>query len=458
MNAVITPVSPYAGRRISPKEHFSISAYWFATNFHWGALLLIVLPNEMRRLNPGFKAETLGFLTGFGAIMGLLVPLFVSALSDRCAHPMGRRRPFIAIGVLLNLLGLGLMGWASASAKANPAQMEGGALASILGNPGIVLFFLAFLVVQLGNNVASASYMGVIPDVVPEDQRGIASGWMAAQSQGGTLLGAIGCGVLLGGASGTMQIVLIGVMLLAIAPFTIFGMRENPLATRPPAIRWGAYIRSLWIDPRQHPNYAWVWITRFLVMLGFYAILPFINYYLVDIVGIEQDKVSSTAPILLGVILVASTITGLLGGSWSDKVGRKKVVYVSNAAIAIIAPLFIFTHSLELALIVGVLFGLAYGAYISVDYALGTDVLPSKSDAAKEMAVWHIAMTLPQSIAAPLAGVMIASFGKIEEKAKEIGGDPIVHYTVNGYASIFVLCAVCFGLGAVLLRNLRGIR
>ena len=42
----------------------------------------------------------------------------------------------------------------------------------------------------------------------------------------------------------------------------------------------------------------------------------------------------------------------------------------------------------------GIVFGLGYGAYISVDWALATDVLPSMDDYARDMGVWHVALTL----------------------------------------------------------------
>ncbi|RYG38182.1 MFS transporter, partial [bacterium] len=374
--------SPYDGQVLKPRQHAILSAYWFATNFHWGALLVIMLPGQIARMNPEFKAQTLGILTGFSALIALFVPLLVGAISDRCTSKWGRRRPFILAGAIINVIGLAAM----ASAFGATPQQTGapGAWAAILSSPGLMAFFAGYLVVQFGNNVASAAYMGVIPDLVPSDQRGVASGWMALMSQGGTLLGAIGCGLVLGNAGEGIKYGLISVVLFGIVLLTIFGMKETPLPYRPGKLEWGPYIRSLWIDPRQHPDFAWVWITRALVMMGFYAIQPFVNYYLVDVIGIPQDKVEGRAAILLGVILLFSTISGYVGGLLSDKFGRKRVVYWANSLLAVSALGFIFCRSEAQAVLVGLFFGLFYGAYISVDYALGTDVLPSKDHAGKE--------------------------------------------------------------------------
>ncbi|MCC7229470.1 MAG: MFS transporter [Fimbriimonadaceae bacterium] len=191
-------------------------------------------------------------------------------------------------------------------------------------------------------------------------------------------------------------------------------------------------------------------------MLGFYAIQPYINYYLIDQIGIAAKDVDRVAPVLLAAILVSASVSGVLGGNLSDRIGRKKVVYYANAMIAVMTIAFIFCQTTNQVLLVGIIFGLGFGAYTSVDWALGTEVLPSKDNAAKEMAVWHIAMTLPQTLGAPMAGFVLASYGKTIEVVPGVA-DPVIHYRDAGYATIFIICAVCFGLGAMLLRNVRGV-
>jgi MFS family permease len=431
--------SPYGNRPLTLWEHLVISAFWFGSNFHWGALLLILLPGDMKVLAGQNKAQMLGLVTGFGAIPALIVPLISGAMSDRCLRPEGRRKPFMAVGVMVNMIGLGLMALSVISLKSLPA------------------YFCSYALVQIGNNIASGAYMGVIPDVVPKKEHGKASGFMALMSQLGTLFGAIGVGMVIPSSAVGLRYGLIGLILLVVGILSYRGIKETQLTHAEP-FDLGSYVRSLWINPKEHPNFAWVWFTRFLVMMGFYGIMPYVNYYLVDVVGIAQDKVDSTAPLLLGLILIVSSLTGVFGGVLSDKIGRKKVVYIANTLIAIVAPAFILCSNFGQALLVGTLFGIGYGAYISVDYALGTDVLPHKHEAGKDMAIWHIAMTLPQSIATPIAGFLIAMPG-FTKLPNPVPGEPdIIHYFKLGYGYIFVLCSVCFALGAYLLRNVKGIK
>jgi len=448
--------SPYTGKKLRIRDHLSISAFWFATNFHWGAMLILLLPNQVRTMVPEHRATVLGLLTGVAAIVALVVPLIAGALSDRCASPMGRRKPYILWGSIINVVGLGLMCAAYYGTKPVPIGAAKNAFVAIAQSPGLILYFFAYIVVQFGNNVATSAYSGFIPDLVEPHQRGIASGYMALMTQFGTLFGAIACGVLLGWLPESVKYGVIGLVLLVVMAITVKFVQEAPLKVKPPKIEWGPYVKSLWISPRAFPDFAWVWITRALVMLGFYAIQPYINYYLIDQIGIAAKDVDRVAPVLLAAILVSASVSGVLGGNLSDRIGRKKVVYYANAMIAVMTIAFIFCQTTNQVLLVGIIFGLGFGAYTSVDWALGTEVLPSKDNAAKEMAVWHIAMTLPQTLGAPMAGFVLASYGKTIEVVPGVA-DPVIHYRDAGYATIFIICAVCFGLGAMLLRNVRGV-
>jgi MFS family permease len=63
--------------------------------------------------------------------------------------------------------------------------------------------------------------------------------------------------------------------------------------------------------------------------------------------------------------------------------------------------------------LVGVaLFGIGLGGYLSVDFALITDVLPNRADdAAKDLGLFNIASALPQSIAPAIASAILVSTG-----------------------------------------------
>jgi len=426
-----------ATTRLRARQHFAISAYWFATNLLWGALLMIVIPSQMKLIAPSRPAETTGLLLGLGAVPALLVPLLIGPLSDRCMSRWGRRRPYMVAGVAVNLAGLAVVWYAG-----------------VIRN--LPLYFAGYFVTNVGNNIATGAYSGVIPDIVPVSQRGEASGWMAGMSQLGTILGVFSAGLLMNAGQTTASFLVIAISFVVFLSITVLGIREQPRMSAPDHVRWLDFLRSLWIDPRKHPDFAWVWITRALVVMGLWTVQEYMQNYLTDVIGVPESRKELIAGYVLVTALICATITGLLGGVISDRVGRKRVVYVANTVVAITCFMFLFGHSLPFVLAVAAVFGLGFGAYYSVDWALGCDVLPDKENAAaKDMAVWHISMVLPQSIALPIAGALLGAFGKTMVQGTS---GPVAHYTRGGYAAIFTLAACFLLLGAVLLRNVRGVR
>ena len=148
-------------------------------------------------------------------------------------------------------------------------------------------------------------------------------------------------------------------------------------------------------------------------------------------------------------LLGGAVLSAFVAGALSDKYGRKLMVYISGALQGLVAAVFIFSGNFSVALIMGLIFGLGYGAYQSVDWALASDVLPSEDDHAKDMGVWHIAMTMPQVLAPLIAGFLLDYFQKFGKTA----GMPTLGYTV-----IFGLAVVYFFFGTVMVRNIRGVR
>lgn len=419
------------------RDHFHLSAFWFGINLLWGALLIVVIPAQMRQIAPRRPIETMDLMLGLGAIPAVVVPLLAGPLSDRCLSRLGRRRPYMLTGLAVNLVGLAMVWFAGF-------------------NLSLWLYFVGYLVVQVGNNIATGAYSGLIPDVVPATQRGLASGWMAAMSQLGTVVGLLSAGYLLSTGQATASFIVMSASMVVFCLITVVGVREQPRTDVPPVIDWAAFIRSLWIDPRKHPDFAWVWITRALVVMGLWMVQQHIQYYLVDVMHLGESDVPLAAAKILVLSLLCACITGVIGGRVSDRIGRKRVVYIAGSVIALSCVAFIFASSLEWVYVTAVIFGMGYGAFYSVDWALACDVLPDKRDAAKDMAVWHIAMVLPQCIALPLSGLILGAWGHHYTVAAN--GDKITHYYHSGYTAMFAVAAFFLLLAVVLIRNVRGVR
>src|SRR6266498_624465 len=162
--------------RMSHFRQALLSLYWFGTNAHWSAILLIALPKQAFLIGgDAVKGRTLGTILLIGAFVSMIVAPLFGALSDRITTRWGRRRPWIVIGTLMNVIGiLGLIYFP------RPNDLS-----------SLPLFILAFMWVEFWNNVATAPFSALIPDIVPLDQRGSASGWYGLMNMLGNAVGAV---------------------------------------------------------------------------------------------------------------------------------------------------------------------------------------------------------------------------------------------------------------------------
>ncbi|AFD25779.1 MFS transporter [Deinococcus gobiensis] len=401
-----------------PLSPWVLSAFWCGSAFQWLVLLLILMPaNIVQFVGEAQKGTYLGTLTAIGAVMALVLPPLVGARSDRS----GRRLPYLRLGVGINLAGLAVMALA----------------VTLLGGlSGFWVYVLGFLLVQFGNNYATAPYSALIPQLVPPAQRGRYSGVMAMLQAGGQLLGAVVALVVTFLAlPQAVAFVLVAVALVVPAVVTMRGVHETPPTPQERRDMAAAPTLSL----RQlfaHQPFLWVFVTRLLFALGQYSVQPFLQYYAADVLG--QRNAGTATSIMLACIIVGSIGSAFLGGRLSDRLGRKPVIYVAGGTMAAAALLLLIAPNFAVALVLALLFGLGFGAFTSVDWALGSDAMPSRSSYARDMGVWHVAFTAPQLSSAPQ--------GALLDWGNARGGN-------LGYTLVFGIAALFFLLGVILVRR-----
>ncbi len=416
------PAAAATARRAPLSEMVRLGLYWLATSFHWGALLTIVIPAEVLRFVPeDRKGSALGLLVAGGAVMAMLLAPIAGALSDRSTLPMGRRRPFVIVGVLLNCLGLVGLRYA----------------------PTFAWYVGAVLLVQAANNFAGGAFNGLIPDRIPPDQRGATSGVMGFLQMLGTISGLGLAGYLVGGGHTAAVYWIIAGLLLGGGGVVVLGVPEEPLRQAAP-FRLSQFVRSFWIDPRQYPDFAWVFVTRALVMLGFYTLITFLQFFLGDTLHVTIPKAAEVTA-RLGVITIASAALVALTAGWSsDRIGRKAIVSIAGGFLALTSVGLLAQPPYSTLVWIAVLFGIGYGAYTSVDWALALDVLPSRRSAAKDLGIWGIANTLPQVLAPLIGGPLLDMFNH---------RSPTLGYTV-----IFSNAIVYVVLGSLFVWKIKGAR
>ena len=431
----------YVRPPISTFRQILLSFFWFSTNMMWSAILIITMPSQVKAaVGNSVKGTELGLVLSAGAIISMVTAPVFGALSDRIRLPGGRRKPWVVIGTVGN--GIGLVGMAYLIQTGHPESLWP--------------WSFAFWVVQFFNNVATAPYSALIPDLVSTEQRGSASGWLGLMTILGNFVGGLMGFLVEPFGIAAIYFIMIGVMILG-ALVTWFGVNEIDVPHEIPPFKLGEFMRGL-LDPFKNSDFTWVLLTRLLIIMGISTVQEFIQYYMGDVIGAPfilagfgkvADTAEAAVSFFLPALLVGAVITTLVAGVLSDKYGRKRMVYLSGALMGIVCLVFILSHNFTVAVLMGIVFGLGYGAYQSVDWALVSDVLPSVDDYAKDMGVWHVADVLPQIVATPVAGVLLDNFQRIG-KADNV---PNLGYTV-----IFLMAVVFFILGTVFVSKIKGVR
>jgi len=420
---------------LTTRRQLVLNLLWFAFNFQTAALLPVVVPAQVLlivapgSLGSAEQAAYLGWLAAAAAIVALFLQPLIGLLSDRTRTVWGRRRPHIVWGTALMLLGA-----AALTRAAGPWS-----------------FAAAFLLLQAGNSAAIAAYQALLPDLVPRRQRGSASGFLGLM----TILGnaaSLGLAALLlseaaGGrpaaiTSGATAYYTVTIAGLALAcGVTLVGVAE-PSSRDQPVKAWPGLRTTLiaWLEPWRTRNYVWVFVARFLVIMGLTLFMTFIEYYFARVAHVT-NFVQATAAVALIALLVA--VVGAVGlGRLSDRVPRVPLAFASTLVMALAAVLFWVSGGNIPLWWLGGVFGLGYGAYWSVDWALAVDSLPSIRAAGRDLGLWSLASTLP-GMAAPALGSLI------------IGSGAALGRTEAGYQGVFIAAAVFFLLGAAAVLGIR---
>src|SRR3984893_3405399 len=422
-SATVTPVP--AGGRFSFGRHLALASFWFGINFHWIPILPLLLPYQVSPLLPrASQGRGLAVLFALGALFAALLPALVGAYSDRLHTPWGRRRPIMAVGTAINVVGLIILMLA----------------------PSYAVLLLGYLVIQISNNAAGAAFNGVVPDVVPEAQFGQASGVLGAMVQLGSVAG-LGVTLVMSTVFGHIEWtygVMAAVICLSLLP-TLAAARGEGMV--PPPARAGVSARAAlaaFLAPLRGGDFAWVIYTRTMVTAGIWCLLPILQFFFRDVVGVARPADFTSLWELL--LLLAATPFGLAGGWVSDRVGRKPFVYASGAVMSLVVLLFTILNpsSQPLVLLAGVLFGIGYGLYYAVDWALACATLPDPAHVAKDMVLFHVALTLPQVFVPFLAGFTLDIFNQRSAN--------------SGYRVVLAAAAVFYVLGTVFVSRIRSVR
>jgi MFS-type transporter involved in bile tolerance (Atg22 family) len=392
-----------------------LSIYWFGISSIWGALDGVILQARM----PALVGEHDTGLALAGAkiaavAIAIIVQPTVGSISDYTVSRWGRRKPFIAIGATLDVVFL--IGLATSSTFVT------------------VLAFL--LLLQFSSNFAQGPFQGYLPDLVPASQVGMASALVGVMSVLGTIGGqAIAYTGFLMGRDFTLPTIGVGLIELSTAIGTILWVREGRAPNDRGGRPWRTIALEAWgTDILRERSYLWLVGSRLFILAGVGVIYNLSVLYMERSLGLNDQEKSLWGTIASVAIGASILVAAIPAARLAERIGRKAVIYLACASGAAGMAVLVVAPSIGVAMVGIVLVALGAGSFLSVDWALMTDIIP-KAEAGRFMG---------------LSNVATASAGPV---ALIVGG-PLVTFLAGGAGPRAAMAAgiLFFAAGALLLR------
>jgi MFS family permease len=476
-------------RAIRWYDYLTFNIYWVGLSALSNTMTPLVVPLLVQQfVGEELKGTYYGKLRLWTLMVAILVQALMGMLSDRSTSRWGRRRPFILLGTLGDLVMIALIGLS--------AGME--------GSSGYWFLFAMVLLMMVTTNTAHGAQQGIIPDLVPHDKRGRFSAFKALLeipvplilvsftigtmvSKGnlwGALLTLMGILVVvmlvtmfvpeqrnenqqpalawkellrLALMTGAFTVILLGIgwvlekiqpllkqmsftsLLATTGIISMIGMAIAVYGGVTASLRIGIENASL----RKDPAFRWWVINRLAFLIGANNLASFTVYFLQARLGYIAEQAAAPASRLTMFVGVFILISALPSGWLSDRFGRKRMVALAGFLAAGGTALALAVPNLTVIYLGGCIIGTGMGFFYTANWALGTEIVP-KEEAGRFLGISNLAGAGAGAIGAYIGGPM-ADF--LSAQLPETPG--------LGYVLLFGIYGVLFLLSIAALSRVR---
>jgi len=425
-------------RHLNYLDFIVLSLYWVAIGYLWNSLTALILPDLIIQLvGRAHEGLAASFLKSLGTAVAIIWQPIVGGISDRTVTRWGRRRPFIVAGTagdLLFLVGIALAGnywW----------------------------LVVCYFVLQFSSNTAQAPYQGLLPDVVPNDQRAEASGFYGIANLVGIASGTVGAGLLLGHFGRGVAVASIIVVLVTTMVVTVALVPDRAAPAEGQFRDARELFAKTFVVPFRNRAFLWLMASRLLIFMGFGGLQNFAFFYF-DNVFFHNDRKATAlaASTLLGISIAVAALVTWPASRLSNRTGRKPLIMGAGLLGAVGSLVLVFSHFMWLpagllaplaqflkvpdlaaqATLTGVVIGLGLGTFFSVDWAFIQDIIPAH-EGGLYMGFSNIATAGAGIIAVFIGGPLLDAFNAGPRLLGLPGGFPVV----------FGLFAVWFVVGSL---------
>ena len=380
--------------------------------------LSTALSLRIATIDPTNKETTYGLAVSVGALLMLVTVPLGGALSDRTTSRFGRRRPWI-IGCLI------------------PALLAMAVIGLVSSIPVIMIAY----VVGIATAQAAFNAYAVIPvEAVPDRMRARVMGLMGLF---GALAFSAGSYLAAWLVNTPLLMMTVPVLLAIVTSLPLLVLYQDPAkaAAEVPPLNVAGIAKGFLVDPRKFPDFGWAWISRFLAGIAMTALFAFFIYFMMDGLGLTIAEAGKNAGLLTLASAPISIVFFTLSGWLSDKIGRRKPFVIVAALLMALALVVAATAStFSQFLIAWMIFAVGQAMYLTVDLALCAAVLPDARDAGKDMAVFGLALNIPNILVPAVAPIVLA-----------IGAG-------HNYQVLWIGAAVLCALGALTVTRIKTAR
>lgn len=410
-------VEVVAGRptaRLPLRELFRLSLYWLGLSSIFAGVNTILAGRiEFDALvEPEAAGRTLFMLTIGGTIIAMLVQPTIGSISDYTVSRWGRRKPYIFIGSVLDVV----------------------FLAGIAFSQPLVAIAAFYALLQFSSNFAQGPFQGYVPDLVPAPQVGMASALVGVMQILGNVAGFVIAGFAVASGQFALGLLALGVLELVTMLSVVVRVREGRTPKSREGRTWWSVAAEAWgTDVLRERSFLFLVGSRLAVLMAGGVLTNLAIFYLARSLEMNQETAGTSFNAMVGLVALGTIITVVPAARLSDRIGRKKVIYLSCAIGATGVALVALAGSFPLALVGSVTYGLSAGIFLAVDWALMTDIIP-KASSGRYMGLSNVATASAGVLAIAIGGTLMDVVGSGE-----------------GPRAALWMAVALFGVGAALL-------
>jgi predicted MFS family arabinose efflux permease len=306
-------------------------------------------------------------------------------LSDYAVTRGGRRKPFIVFGSLLDVV----------------------FLIGIANGNSLVSLGAFVMLLTLSTNIARGPFQGYVPDLVAEQQVGMASALVGMMQIMGNVTGLVVANVA--AILGNLPLAIFAVAVVELVTMLSVVFRVgNGLPPKPRSGRsWLSIAAETWgTDILKERSYLWLVLSRLFFLTAGGILFAYVTVFMRDVFGMSQVQAGATNLAVIVAVVLGNVVAVVPASRLSDRIGRKPVIYGACVVGALGAGLAGLAPAVSIAIAGGVLFGAANGTFLAVDWALMTDIIP-RASAGRYMGLSNVATGSAPLLAAALGGLVL---------------------------------------------------